>query len=176
MTPFKPHPRQVQGLKGIIAFTLIELLVVIAIIAILAALLLPALSGTREKAKAIACANNLKQIYLAVLTYADSNNGFLPPYADPPPLGPDVRLTTWYGKLATILDQNPIDGRDFPTFRCPSHPGGIRMTEMNYGWNCWLGGYIYNMPQARIDGLSHPSELITIADTDPKTNPLSYVF
>jgi prepilin-type N-terminal cleavage/methylation domain-containing protein len=58
------------------AFTLIELLVVIAIIAILAALLLPALAQAKQRARRIACVNNLKEISIAMHLFATDNEKY----------------------------------------------------------------------------------------------------
>lgn len=61
------------------AFTLVELLVTIAIIGVLLGLLLPALQSARESARRVSCANNLKQLGLAMQTYASQSGDLLPP-------------------------------------------------------------------------------------------------
>jgi prepilin-type N-terminal cleavage/methylation domain-containing protein len=62
-------------------FTLVELLVVIGIIAVLISILLPSLNNARKKAQAVACASNMRQIYLGMLMFTQDNKGRLPrPY------------------------------------------------------------------------------------------------
>lgn len=70
--------RGIQTMKRQQSFTLIELLVVIAIIAILAAMLLPALSAARERARLANCIGTLKQVGLASSMYESMNSDFLP--------------------------------------------------------------------------------------------------
>ncbi|MEE8306882.1 MAG: prepilin-type N-terminal cleavage/methylation domain-containing protein, partial [Gammaproteobacteria bacterium] len=61
------------------AFTLIELLIVIAVLTLLLAILLPALSLARAKAREIACLSNLKQLQTCAKLYSMDYDGFLPP-------------------------------------------------------------------------------------------------
>jgi prepilin-type N-terminal cleavage/methylation domain-containing protein/prepilin-type processing-associated H-X9-DG protein len=74
-----PHSSSRRG------FTLIELLVVIAIIAILAAILFPVFAQAREAARKASCLSNLKQIGLAIQSYATDNDETYPPSQTPAP-------------------------------------------------------------------------------------------
>ncbi len=91
------------------AFTLVELLVVIAIIGTLIALLLPAVNSAREAGRRTQCANNLKQIGLALTAFNEANGAFPPGcYYNPPNV--DYTHSWWIGILPQ-LDQSVIYDR-----------------------------------------------------------------
>lgn len=97
----RPAPSSLATFSRLRAFTLIELLVVIAIIAILIALLVPAVQKVREAASRTQCANNVKQMALALHGYHDSQK-VLPKGCDP------ANLIAFHVMILPFIDQTPL--------------------------------------------------------------------
>lgn len=104
--------RQVsRGVAGFRGFTLIEVLVVISILGLLMGILLPALSRARDAAKRVSCANNLRQLGIAIHCYAGQYDGSIP-YGPKAP--PSLTAANFYPatgtptSLISLLDGQPV--------------------------------------------------------------------
>ncbi|HEX7860087.1 MAG TPA: prepilin-type N-terminal cleavage/methylation domain-containing protein [Verrucomicrobiae bacterium] len=144
-------------------FTLIELLVVIAIIAILAGMLLPALAKAKSKAKKTSCFNNMKQMGIGMIMYADDNAGLVPRGNQPfwwqvfiPYLGGSKAARDQYGRIKV--------------YSCSSYPD--KKQVMCYVVNAWQFSTPRDMTGSevtgptKIDRVQVPVETAYLADNE----------
>jgi len=162
-------PELAQGAGRRAGFTLIELLVVIAIIAILAAMLLPALSAAKAKAKTTQCLNNMTQLQLCWHMYTDDNNDRLPLNGGTPTPGPGGNglPNSWIQGGAQSDPAKPWipNGVLFPynksvdIYACPANTRQITFpANPPTTWVATLG------PQARTVSINYPLGGFTTSD------------
>ena len=143
-----------RSLRSTFAFTLIELLVVIGIIGILASLLMPAFSRAKGKANDTKCISNLRQIGIALVIYADENNGRLP-FAEREPTMP-VDPAHVLPRIVNVLSNNV--GGAVAVFKCPRDRfGWFEKEGSSYEWNYQANGQPIVLPGV-ISGIQMTAE------------------
>ncbi|MEI6420794.1 MAG: type II secretion system protein [Lentisphaerota bacterium] len=171
-----PRSRCSQG--GNAYFTLIELLIVITIIAILAAMLLPALSLAKNKAKDISCVGNLRQSGSGVINYTDDYSNWLPvanPYDFITYTQWEIEISQYINIKATSYDDVNVKGTALECPRAELNPkptGTYKGGMGGYGWNYrYLGFsdnktlYVTTFPfRQRITSVNTPVETVCIGD------------
>lgn len=182
------------------AFTIVELILVIFIIAMLAGLLMPALATAKQRARTIQCSGNLRQIAMAMISYAHDNNDALPPLNSGGPWRHPVtphNPTNWWFRVLSNEQYLPhIDTgeRGLGVWRCPnarveplgttninawgSHPQGYGPNENtnyvrgNTSIIFWgMKGDGSPEGSARLGGIQRQSQLWLVGDVGVPVDP-----
>jgi len=165
-----------------LGFTLIELLVVIAIIAILAAILFPVFAQAREKARAISCLSNTKQIGLGLMQYVQDNDEYYCPanYAT----GGWALEVRWYDMVQPYIKNGDANsnGHYYGTngiWHCPSFPSA---QNANYGVHEYIfpgaigGDGQLATPVTPISALNTPADTVVVAEKGQADGNSSWPF